>query len=74
MGKVDDASNPNYLKGVKKEDLQTVLFDAYDLDNDNVILWAEYKLSNKFLKHKNPHSRKVFQYFDRNLDWRITEK
>ena len=50
------------------------LLDAYDLDNDNEIKWAEYNIFNQFLSKPNKKLREIFRFFDKNHNWVIEHK
>lgn len=56
-GNIEAASNPEHLKGLKKPELERVLLEAYDLDKDNEIKWAEFNIFNQLLKKQPKNLR-----------------
>ena len=49
-GNINQASNPEHLRKLSKTEIEKELLEAYDLDNDNTIRWAEYNIFNKLMK------------------------
>lgn len=76
-GNVDTATNPDHLKNLNREEIEKELLEAYDLDNDNEIRWAEFNIFNHihFQGKKQPKNlRQIFRFFDKNHNWRIEHK
>lgn len=76
-GNVDTAINPEHLKNLNREEIEKVLLEAFDLDNDNEIKWAEYNIFTQiqFQGKKQPKNlRQIFRFFDKNHNWKIEHK
>ncbi len=56
-GDIEKASNPAHLKSLRKGEFEKFLLDAYDLDNDGDIQWAEYNIFNNLLKKQPKNLR-----------------
>ena len=74
VGNVETATNPEHLKNLNKQEIEKELLDAYDLDNDNEIKWAEFNIFNQFLKKQPKNLRQIFRFFDKNHNWKIEQK
>ena len=73
-GNIEKASNPDHLKNLNKAELEKELLEAYDLDNDNEIKWAEFNIFNHLLKKQPKNLRQIFRFFDKNHNWVIEHK
>ena len=73
-GNIETASNPEHLTKLKKAELERELLEAYDLDNDKEIKWAEFNIFNQFLKKQHKNLRLTFRFFDKNHNWKIEHK
>lgn len=74
MGNVDKAVDPEHLKNLNKEETEKVLLEAFDLDNDNEIVWAEFNIATQFLKKQPKNLRAIFRFFDKDHNWKISHK
>lgn len=59
---------------MNKEEIEKELLEAYDLDKDNQIKWAEFNIFNQFLKKQPKNLRQIFRFFDKNHNWVIEHK
>jgi Ca2+-binding EF-hand superfamily protein len=59
---------------LSKEEAKEALLEAYDINNDGNIKWAEFHISNQFLKKQPKTLRAEFKYFDKDQNWVITTK
>ena len=73
-GEIERAINPEHLKNLNKAEVEKELLEAYDLDNDNEVKWAEFNIFNQFLKKQPKNLRQIFRFFDKNHNWRIEHK
>ena len=73
-GNLEKASNPDHLKNLNKAELEKELLEAYDLDNDKEIKWAEFNIFNHLLKKQPKNLRQIFRFFDKNHNWVIEHK
>ena len=48
--------------------------ECYDIDNNHEIKWSEFYIGNTVKKSDKPTHRAVFQFFDKNHDWKISTK
>ena len=48
--------------------------ECYDIDNNHEIKWSEFYIGNTVKKSDKPTHRAVFQFFDKNHDWKVTKK
>ena len=48
--------------------------ECYDMDNNHEIKWSEFYIGNQVKKSEKDTHRAVFQFFDKNHDWKITKK
>ena len=74
VGNIETAINPEHLKNLNREEVEKELLEAYDLDNDNEIKWAEFNIFNQFLKKQPKNLRQVFRFFEKNHNWKIEHK
>ena len=73
-GNIKEASNPEHLKNLNKVEVEKELLEAYDLDNDKQIKWAEYNIFNQLLPKQPKNLRQIFRFFDKNHNWVIEHK
>jgi hypothetical protein len=73
-GNIQTASNPEHLKNLNKAEIEKELLEAYDLDGDKEIQWAEYNIFNHLLKKQSKDLRPIFRFFDKNHNWVIEHK
>lgn len=73
-GEIERAIDPEHLKNLNKAEIEKELLEAYDLDNDNEVKWAEFNIFNQFLKKQPKNLRQIFRFFDKNHNWRIEHK
>ncbi len=73
-GNIETATNPEHLKNLKKAELERELLEAYDLDNDKEIKWAEFNIFNNLMKKQPKNLRLIFRFFDKNHNWKIEHK
>ena len=73
-GNIQTASNPEHLKNLNKAEIEKELLEAYDLDGDKEIKWAEYNIFNHLLKKQPKNLRPIFRFFDKNHNWVIEHK
>jgi len=71
---IGKASDPEHLRHLSKTEIQKELLEAYDLDNDNEVRWAEYQIANQFLPKVPKNLREIFRFFDKNHNWVIEHK
>ena len=70
-GNIEKASNPDHIQKLNKAEIEKELLEAYDLDNDKEIMWAEYNIFNNLLKKHPKNLRQIFRFFDKNHNWVI---
>lgn len=73
-GNLETASSPEHLKNLNKAELEKELLEAYDLDNDKSIKWAEFNIFNQLMKKQPKNLRQIFRFFDKNHNWVIEHK
>ena len=74
VGDVEAFTNPQHIKELKKSKVEEEMLDAYDLNHDDKINWAEFNIANLTLKKELPHARQIFRFFDKNHNWIIEKK
>ena len=73
-GNIESATNPEHLKNLNREEIEKELLQAFDLDKDNEIKWAEFNIFSQFLKKQPKNLRQIFRFFDKNHNWKIEHK
>ena len=73
-GNIESATNPDHLKNLNREEIEKELLEAFDLDKDNEIKWAEFNIFSQFLKKQPKNLRQIFRFFDKNHNWKIEHK
>jgi len=74
VGNVETATNPELLAKLNREEIEKELLEAFDLDNDNEVRWAEFHISTQFLKKQPKNLRQIFRFFDKDHNWKIAHK
>ncbi len=74
VGEIEDASNPDFIKDLSRDEAKEILLEAYDINNDGNIKWSEYHISNQFLKKHPKTLRAEFKFFDKDQNWVISAK
>ena len=73
-GNIETATNPDHLKNLNREEIEKELLQAFDLDKDNEIKWAEFNIFSQLLKKQPKNLRQIFRFFDKNHNWKIEHK
>ena len=71
---VDQLTDASYIQGLKKSDLEKELLASYDFDNNKEVRWSEFYLGNEVKKINKDTNRAIFQFFDKNHDWKISHR
>ena len=73
-GNIETASNPEHLGKLNRVEIEKELLEAYDLDSDKTIRWAEFNIFNQLMKKQPKNLRQIFRFFDKNHNWVIEHK
>lgn len=74
IGDVQTFTDPEHLKNLKQSEVQEEMMTTYDINKDKEIQWGEFNVGNMGLKKEIPYARTIFRFFDKNHDWKISEK
>ena len=74
VGNVDQLTDASYIAGLKKNDLEKQLLASFDFDNNNEVKWSEFYIGKEVKKSHKDTDRSVFQFFDKNHDWKISHR